>query len=76
MARTLPHNNEAEAAILGGILLRGQQALNDVLDIVSEDDFYNTSICSRWAGASSGADSASSSRRPSASSRWRADSRP
>jgi replicative DNA helicase len=42
MARTLPHNNEAEAAILGGILLRGQQALNDVLDIVSEDDFYNT----------------------------------
>ena len=29
MARTLPHNNEAEAAILGGILLRGQQALND-----------------------------------------------
>jgi replicative DNA helicase len=42
MARTLPHNNEAEAAILGGILLRGQQALNDVLDIVREDDFYNT----------------------------------
>jgi len=42
MARTLPHNNEAEAAILGGILLRGQQALNDVLDIVTEDDFYNT----------------------------------
>ena len=42
MARTLPHNNEAEAAILGGILLRGQQALNDVLDLVREDDFYNT----------------------------------
>jgi len=42
MARTLPHNNEAEAAILGGILLRGQMALNDVLDIVREDDFYNT----------------------------------
>jgi len=42
MARTLPHNNEAEAAILGGILLRGQQALNDVLDVVREDDFYNT----------------------------------
>ena len=42
MARTLPHNNEAEAAILGGILLRGQQALNDVMDVVREDDFYNT----------------------------------
>jgi replicative DNA helicase len=41
MARTLPHNNEAEAAILGGILLRGEQALNDVMDIVREDDFYN-----------------------------------
>jgi replicative DNA helicase len=41
MARTLPHNNEAEAAILGGILLRGEQALYDVMDIVREDDFYN-----------------------------------
>jgi replicative DNA helicase len=41
MARTLPHNNEAEAAILGGILLRGEQALYDVMDIVREEDFYN-----------------------------------
>ena len=39
--RTLPHNQEAEAAILGGIILRGEQALNDVLDIVREEDFYH-----------------------------------
>ncbi|HEY8379958.1 MAG TPA: DnaB-like helicase N-terminal domain-containing protein, partial [Nannocystis sp.] len=38
--RTLPHNAEAEAAILGGIILRGEQALYDVLDIVREEDFY------------------------------------
>jgi replicative DNA helicase len=42
MSRTLPHNHEAEAAILGGILLRGQQALSDVLDVISPEDFYNT----------------------------------
>src|SRR5690606_35050040 len=39
-ARTLPHNTEAEAAILGGIILRGDQALFDVLDVVREEDFY------------------------------------
>jgi replicative DNA helicase len=38
--RTLPHNQEAEAAILGGIILRGEQALFDVLDVVREEDFY------------------------------------
>ncbi|MDC0718833.1 replicative DNA helicase [Nannocystis bainbridge] len=38
--RTLPHNSEAEAAILGGIILRGDQALLDVLDVVREEDFY------------------------------------
>lgn len=38
--RTLPHNSEAEAAILGGIILRGDQALYDVLDVVREEDFY------------------------------------
>ncbi|MFY0532668.1 replicative DNA helicase [Nannocystis pusilla] len=35
-----PHNSEAEAAILGGIILRGDQALLDVLDVVREEDFY------------------------------------
>jgi replicative DNA helicase len=38
--RTLPHRKEAEAAILGGILLRGRDALADVLEITSEADFY------------------------------------
>ncbi|MCA9636850.1 MAG: replicative DNA helicase [Myxococcales bacterium] len=40
-AKQLPNNREAEAAVLGGILLRGEQALNDILDQVSADDFYN-----------------------------------
>lgn len=39
--RTLPNNIEAEAAILGGILLRGDLALNEVLDVVREEDFYD-----------------------------------
>lgn len=39
MARPLPHNKEAEAAVLGGVLLRND-ALNDVVSIVTEDDFY------------------------------------
>ena len=39
--RTLPHNIEAEAAILGGVILRGEQALNEVLDIVRDEDFYH-----------------------------------
>lgn len=38
--RTLPHNAEAEAAVLGGILLRGRDALMDVHEFVSDDDFY------------------------------------
>ena len=41
MARQLPHNTEAEAAILGGILLRGEQALNEVMDVIRDEDFYN-----------------------------------
>lgn len=40
-ARQLPHNREAEAAVLGGVLLRGEQALNEILDVISADDFYN-----------------------------------
>ena len=39
MARPLPHNKEAEAAVLGGVLLRNE-ALNDIVSIVGEDDFY------------------------------------
>ncbi|MBC8072158.1 MAG: replicative DNA helicase, partial [Deltaproteobacteria bacterium] len=39
MARPLPHNKEAEAAVLGGVLLRNE-ALNDIVSIVLEDDFY------------------------------------
>ena len=39
MARPLPHNKEAEAAVLGGILLRND-AINEVVSVVSEDDFY------------------------------------
>lgn len=38
--RELPHRKEAEAAVLGGIMLGGGDALRDVLEIVSEDDFY------------------------------------
>jgi replicative DNA helicase len=39
VARPLPHNKEAEAAVLGGVLLRNE-ALNDIVSIVGEDDFY------------------------------------
>ncbi len=39
MSRPLPHNKEAEAAVLGGILLRNE-ALNEVVSLVAEDDFY------------------------------------
>ncbi|HLT35601.1 MAG TPA: replicative DNA helicase [Enhygromyxa sp.] len=38
--RTLPHRPEAENAVLGGILLRGREALSDVLELITEDDFY------------------------------------
>jgi len=40
MSRPLPHNQEAEAAVLGGILLRGESALFDIQDVVREEDFY------------------------------------
>ncbi|HFE45024.1 MAG TPA: replicative DNA helicase [Nannocystis exedens] len=40
-SRQLPNNREAEAAVLGGILLRGIHALNDVIDVISAEDFYN-----------------------------------
>lgn len=38
--RTLPNNAEAEAAVIGAILLKGRQALNDVMDVVAPEDFY------------------------------------
>jgi len=38
--RVLPHRPDAENAILGGIMLRGQEALDDVLEYVTDDDFY------------------------------------
>lgn len=37
---TLPHNRRAEEAVLGGILLRGKDALNEVQGIVRVEDFY------------------------------------
>ena len=39
MARPLPHNKEAEAAVLAGVMLRNE-ALNDVITIIDEDSFY------------------------------------
>ncbi len=42
-ARVLPHNLEAEAAVLGGILLDPKEALNRVLEILvgGPEDFYS-----------------------------------
>ncbi len=39
MTRTLPHNSEAEAAVLGGVLLRND-ALNELISILEPSDFY------------------------------------
>ena len=38
--RTLPHRPEAENAVLGGVLLRGREALGEVLELITEEDFY------------------------------------
>ena len=38
--RTLPHNLDAEASVLGGILLDPKEALTRVLDVVGAEDFY------------------------------------
>ena len=42
-ARVLPHNLDAEAAVLGGILLNPKEALNRVLEILigGPEDFYS-----------------------------------
>lgn len=39
--RPLPSRPEAEAAILGGVLLRGREALVEALEQVAADDFYS-----------------------------------
>lgn len=39
MARPLPHNKEAEAAVLAGILLRNE-ALSDVVTLIDDEAFY------------------------------------
>lgn len=39
MAAPLPHNKEAEASVLAGILLRNE-ALNDVVTLIDEEAFY------------------------------------
>ncbi|MEM7158805.1 MAG: replicative DNA helicase [Myxococcota bacterium] len=39
MATPLPHNKEAEAAVLAGILLRNE-ALNDVIALIDSESFY------------------------------------
>lgn len=38
--RRLPHRAEAESAVLGGIMLRGRDALDEVQLLISELDFY------------------------------------
>ena len=38
--KPLPHNTEAEAAVIGGILLNPRDALNHVVEIIGQDDFY------------------------------------
>jgi replicative DNA helicase len=40
-SRTLPHNLEAEASVLGGILLNPKEALNRVLELLTPEDFYS-----------------------------------
>ncbi len=41
IGRTLPHRPEAEDAVLGGIMLRGSEALGEALEVISgEEDFY------------------------------------
>jgi replicative DNA helicase len=38
--RTLPHNSEAEAAILSAVLLKGRDVLSECLLLIKDDDFY------------------------------------
>src|SRR5690606_17802330 len=38
--RTLPHNSEAEGSVIGAILLKGQEALGEVIDLIKPEDFY------------------------------------
>ena len=38
--RPLPHNADAEAAVLGGVLLNPKAALTELVDVLGRDDFY------------------------------------
>lgn len=40
MIRTLPHNAEAENAVLGAVMLRGRNAFDEAVEFVGESDFY------------------------------------
>lgn len=40
IGRALPHNADAEASVLGGILLNPKEALNQVLENLTPEDFY------------------------------------
>ncbi len=44
-----PHNTDAEQAILGGILINND-AMNQVMDILSPDDFYREANMSLFEG--------------------------
>jgi replicative DNA helicase len=41
--RTLPHDFDAEKAVIGGLLM-DNQAVSDVISILNPDDFYSTAI--------------------------------
>ncbi|MCC6747632.1 MAG: replicative DNA helicase [Deltaproteobacteria bacterium] len=38
--RPLPHNRDAEASVLGGVLLNPKEALNQIIELLEPDDFY------------------------------------
>jgi replicative DNA helicase len=44
-----PHNTEAEQTILGGILMNNE-AMNQIVDILSPDDFYREAHCALFEG--------------------------
>lgn len=39
-SRILPHNKEAEASVLGGILLNPKDALDQIVNLLEPEDFY------------------------------------
>jgi len=40
-ARILPHSDEAERTLVGGLLIFGRRAMEDIDDMVRPDDFYD-----------------------------------